>query len=213
MAKKDLSDLNRKELVDLVYDLMNEEDGEQAEKSERPSVEQVLEEKQKLSSRRKYWKMLRNTLAVLVVVAAIAVLISTLFMPVIQVSGDSMEPTLKDGDILLLVRTKSFESGDLCCVSWHNKMLLKRVIGLPGDRIDIDKDGTVSVNGKVLDEPYATDKSLGECDVQLPLTVPENSLFVLGDKRATSIDSRSSAVGCIEKDQIVGRVLFTLWSS
>ncbi len=213
MAKKDLSDLNRKELVDLVYDLMNEEDGEQAEKSERPSVEQVREEKQKLSSRRKYWKMLRNTLAVLVVVAAIAVLISTLFMPVIQVSGDSMEPTLKDGDILLLVRTKSFESGDICCVSWHNKMLLKRVIGLPGDRIDIDKDGTVSVNGKVLDEPYATDKSLGECDVQLPLTVPENSLFVLGDKRATSIDSRSSAVGCIEKDQIVGRVLFTLWSS
>lgn len=213
MAKKDLSDLNRKELVDLVYDLMNEEYGEQAEKSERPSVEQVREEKQKLSSRRKYWKMLRNTLAVLVVVAAIAVLISTLFMPVIQVSGDSMEPTLKDGDILLLVRTKSFESGDLCCVSWHNKMLLKRVIGLPGDRIDIDKDGTVSVNGKVLDEPYATDKSLGECDVQLPLTVPENSLFVLGDKRATSIDSRSSAVGCIEKDQIVGRVLFTLWSS
>ena len=213
MAKKDLSDLNRKELVDLVYDLMNEEDGEQAEKSERPSVEQVREEKQKLSSRRKYWKMLRNTLAVLVVVAAIAVLISTLFMPVIQVSGDSMEPTLKDGDILLLVRTKSFESGDICCVSWHNKMLLKRVIGLPGDRIDIDKDGSVSVNGKVLDEPYATDKSLGECDVQLPLTVPENSLFVLGDKRATSIDSRSSAVGCIEKDQIVGRVLFTLWSS
>jgi signal peptidase I len=213
MAKKDLSDLNRKELVDLVYDMMNEEDAEQAEKSERPSVEQVREEKQKLSSRRKYWKMLRNTLAVLVVVAAIAVLISTLFMPVIQVSGDSMEPTLKDGDILLLVRTKSFESGDLCCVSWHNKMLLKRVIGLPGDRIDIDKDGTVSVNGKVLDEPYATDKSLGECDVQLPLTVPENSLFVLGDKRATSIDSRSSAVGCIEKDQIVGRVLFTLWSS
>lgn len=213
MAKKDLSDLNRKELVDLVYDLMNEEDGEQAEKSERPSVEQVREEKQKLSSRRKYWKMLRNTLAVLVVVAAIAVLISTLFMPVIQVSGDSMEPTLKDGDILLLVRTKSFESGDICCVSWHNKMLLKRVIGLPGDRIDIDKDGNVSVNGKVLDEPYATDKSLGECDVQLPLTVPENSLFVLGDKRATSIDSRSSAVGCIEKDQIVGRVLFTLWSS
>ena len=213
MAKKDLSDLNRKELVDLVYDLMHEEDAEQAKKSERPSVEQVREEKQKLSSRRKYWKMLRNTLAVLVVVAAIAVLISTLFMPVIQVSGDSMEPTLKDGDILLLVRTKSFESGDICCVSWHNKMLLKRVIGLPGDRIDIDKDGTVSVNGKVLDEPYATDKSLGECDVQLPLTVPENSLFVLGDKRATSIDSRSSAVGCIEKDQIVGRVLFTLWSS
>lgn len=210
MDKKDLSDLNREELVDLVYDLMNEESGE---KKELPSVEQVRGEKEKLEGKKRYWKMLRNTLAVLIVVAAIAVLISTLFMPVIQVSGDSMEPTLKDGDILLLIKTKSFESGDLCCISWHNKMLLKRVIGLPGDVINIDGDGNVFVNGKQLDEPYAADKSLGECDVQFPLTVPQSSLFVLGDKRATSIDSRSSAIGCVDKEQIVGRVLFTLWSS
>ena len=209
MEKKDLSDLKREELVDLVYDLMNDE---QKEQETEPAVdaEQVRLEKEKIAKKKRFWRMLRNTFAVLIVVAAIAVLVSTLFLPVIQVSGDSMEPTLKDGDIL--IKTKSFDRGDLCCISWHNKMLLKRVIGLPGDRIDIDSDGVVSVNGEVLDEPYASDKSLGECDVQFPLTVPENSLFVLGDKRATSVDSRSSAIGCVDREQIVGRVLFTLWS-
>ena len=211
MEKKDLSDLKREELVDLVYDLMNDE---QKEQETEPAVdaEQVRLEKEKIAKKKRFWRMLRNTFAVLIVVAAIAVLVSTLFLPVIQVSGDSMEPTLKDGDILLLIKTKDFDRGDLCCISWHNKMLLKRVIGLPGDRIDIDSDGVVSVNGEVLDEPYASDKSLGECDVQFPLTVPENSLFVLGDKRATSVDSRSSAIGCVDREQIIGRVLFTLWS-
>ena len=213
MDKKDLSDLNREELVDLVYDLMNDEKKDGGDEKTQIDAGMVRQEKNRLGRRKKYLRMLRNTFAVLIVVAAIAVLISTLFMPVIQVSGDSMEPTLKDGDILLLIKTTNFECGDLCCVSWHNKMLLKRVIGLPGDTIEIDKDGIVSVNGKLIDEPYATDKCLGECDVQFPLTVPENSLFVLGDKRATSIDSRSSSIGCVEKQQVVGRVLFTLWSS
>ena len=212
MEKKDLSDLKREELVDLVYDLMNDE---QKEQETEPAVdaEQVRLEKEKIAKKKRFWRMLRNTFAVLIVVAAIAVLVSTLFLPVIQVSGDSMEPTLKDGDILLLIKTKDFDRGDLCCISWHNKMLLKRVIGLPGDRIDIDSEGVVSVNGEVLDEPYASDKSLGECDVQFPLTVPENSLFVLGDKRATSVDSRSSAIGCVSDEQMVGRMLFRIWKS
>lgn len=212
MEKKDLSDLKREELVDLVYDLMNDE--QQTQQGDEPKVDaqQVRQEKEKIARKKRFWRMLRNTFAVLIVVAAIAVLISTLFLPVIQVSGDSMEPTLKDGDILLLIKTKNFDRGDLCCISWQNKMLLKRVVGLPGDEINIDSDGVVSVNGKVLDEPYASEKSLGECDVQFPLTVPEDSLFVLGDKRATSVDSRSSAIGCVGREQIVGRVLFTLWS-
>ena len=209
MDKKDLSDLKREELVDLVYDLMTEEDG----KTDKPSVEQVRNEKLRITGRKRYLRMLRNTFAVLIVVAAIAILISTLFMPVIQVSGDSMEPALKNGDILLLIKTKSFDSGDLCCISWQNKMLLKRVIGLAGDEINMDSEGNVYVNGKQLDEPYAEGKSLGECDVQFPLTVPPDSIFVLGDKRETSIDSRSSAIGCVEKDQIVGRVLFRIWSA
>ena len=223
MDKKDLSGLKRKELVDLVYDLMDNDDNEDIRDSEDSTGEtgnqppfdkqQVKKEKDRLAQRKKYFRMLRNTFAVLIVVAAIAVLISTLFMPIIQVSGDSMEPALKNGDILMLVRSKSFESGDICCVSWQNKMLLKRVIGLPGDEINIDEQGNVFVNGKELDEPYASEKSLGECDVKFPLTVPSDTFFVLGDKRETSIDSRSTAIGCVQKDQIVGRVLLTLWSS
>lgn len=209
MDKKDLSDLKREELVDLVYDLMTDEDG----KAEKPSVEQVKNEKQRITGRKRYLRMLRNTFAVLIVVAAVAILISTLLMPVIQVSGDSMEPALNNGDVLLLIRTKSFESGDLCCISWQNKMLLKRVIGLAGDEINMDSEGNVFVNGKLLDEPYAVDKSLGECDVKFPLTVPPDSIFVLGDKRETSVDSRSTAIGCVDKEQIVGRVLFKIWSA
>ena len=212
MDKKDLSDLKREELVDLVYDLMNDEDKNE-ENTERPSIEQVRGEKEKLVKKRKFRRMLLNTFAVLIVVAAVAVLISTLFMPVIQVSGDSMEPTMKDGDILLLVRSKNPDSGDVCCISWQNKMLLKRVIGLPGDKVDIDSEGNVYVNGSKLDEPYVQDQCLGECDVEFPLTVAPDTLFVLGDKRSVSVDSRSTSVGCVEKDQIVGRVLFTLWSA
>ena len=208
MDKKDLGDLKREELVDLVYDLMNDED-----KGDRPSLEQVRGEKTKLENKKKFRRMLLSTIAVLVVVAAVAVLISTLFMPVIQVSGDSMEPTMKDGDILLLVRSKNLECGDICCISWQNKMLLKRVIGLPGVKIDIDDEGNVYVNGSKLDEPYAEELCLGECDVKFPITVEPDTLFVLGDKRSVSIDSRSSAIGCVGKDQIVGRVLFTIWHS
>ncbi|MBR4554866.1 MAG: signal peptidase I [Ruminococcus sp.] len=188
---------------------MTDEDG----KAEKPSVEQVKNEKQRITGRKRYLRMLRNTFAVLIVVAAVAILISTLLMPVIQVSGDSMEPALNNGDVLLLIRTKSFESGDLCCISWQNKMLLKRVIGLAGDEINMDSEGNVFVNGKLLDEPYAVDKSLGECDVKFPLTVPPDSIFVLGDKRETSVDSRSTAIGCVDKEQIVGRVLFKIWSA
>ena len=212
MDKKDLGDLKREELVDLVYDLMNDEDKDK-NSADRPSIEQVRGEKDKLDKKRKFRRMLINTFAVLIVVAAVAVLISTLFMPVIQVSGDSMEPTMKDGDILLLIRSKDPDCGDVCCISWQNKMLLKRVIGLPGDSVDIDSDGNVFVNGKKLDEPYVQDLCLGECDVTFPVKVAPDTLFVLGDKRTVSVDSRSSTIGCVEKDQIVGKVLFTLWSS
>ena len=115
--------------------------------------------------------------------------------------------------IILLVKSKRFSTGELCCVSWQNKLLLKRVIGLPGDNIDIDENGNVYLNGKLLDEPYVTNKALGECDIDLPYTVPEGKLFVMGDQRETSVDSRSTAVGCVDYDQMVGRYLFRIWSA
>lgn len=176
-----------------------------------PSEEAVKAERKRLQYRRKWRKTLLNTVYVLIVVAAVSVLAATLFIPVLQVSGTSMEPTLYDRDIILLYKTPNFETGELCAFYYQNKLLLKRVIGSPGDIIDIDNDGNVSVNGEVLDEPYVTNKSIGECDIGLPYQVPENRYFVLGDNRMTSIDSRSSVVGCIEKEQIIGRVTFRVW--
>ncbi|MBQ3916484.1 MAG: signal peptidase I [Ruminococcus sp.] len=157
-------------------------------------------------------QVFRRVMAAVLVAAAAAVLLSTFFLPVIQVSGSSMEPALSDGDIILLMKSGSYSQSQLCCISWQNKLLLKRVIGLPGDVIDIDKEGSVYVNGSLLDEPYVTGKSLGECDINFPCVVPENKLFVMGDRRDISIDSRSSAIGCIDEDQIVGRVLMKIWS-
>ncbi|WP_294489654.1 signal peptidase I [uncultured Ruminococcus sp.] len=210
MDKKDFKDLNKRELVDLVYKMVDVED---SPSDELPSPEQVRAVHDKLAYRARLKKVLMSTLSVLIVVAAAAVLVSTLFLPVIQVSGDSMEPTLNNGDIILLVKTKRYSTGQLCCVAWQNKLLLKRVIGLPGDSIDIDADGNVSVNGELLDEPYVINKSLGECDISFPYVVPDDKMFVLGDRRDTSIDSRSSAIGCVSDEQMVGRMLFRIWKS
>lgn len=176
-----------------------------------PSVEQIENELKKINYNRKFIKTLLSTISVLIVVAASAVLVSTLFFPVIQVSGNSMEPTLKDGDILVLVKSNDVTYGDLCCVSWQNKVLLKRVIGLPGDKINIDSEGNVYVNNELLDEPYVANKSLGSCEIEFPYLVPDNKIFLLGDQREISVDSRSSAIGCAGKDQIVGHVLFKVW--
>ena len=178
---------------------------------EMPSMEQVETERKSLKHKREYRRSLTSTIYVLIVVAAIAVLLATLFFPVLQVSGDSMTPTLEDGDILLLLKSNTFERGDLVGFYHSNKLLLKRVIGLPGDYVEVDNKGNVYVNDVLVDEPYVTDKSLGECDVSFPYQVPENRFFVLGDHRETSIDSRSTIVGCIEKDQIVGRVFLRIW--
>ena len=176
-----------------------------------PSTEEVAAERDRLAYQNRYKRMLRSTIYVLLVVAAAAVLLATLFLPVLQVSGDSMNPTLEDQDIILLVKSNKIQSGELCGFYWQNKLLLKRVIGLPGDVIDMDVNGVVTVNGQVLDEPYVDELTVGECDIRFPYQVPENRYFVLGDHRATSIDSRSSVIGCVEKSQIVGRVFLRIW--
>lgn len=162
--------------------------------------------------RKKFRIRLKNIIMTLFGLIAAAVLCSAFFLPVIQVSGDSMEPLLSNGDIVLLYKTDNLGRSDLCCVSWKNKLLLKRVIGLPGDVVNIDKNGNVYVNDELLEEPYAMDKALGECDITFPYTVEEGKIFFLGDHRGTSIDSRLAAVGCIEEKQVVGKVLVKLWS-
>lgn len=176
-----------------------------------PTTAEVEAERKRLAYRSRYARVLRSTIYALLVVAAIAVLLATLFLPVLQVSGDSMNPTLQDRDIIVLVKTDHMKTGDLCGFYWQNKLLLKRIIGLPGDIITLDEDGVVTVNGEVLDEPYVDELALGECDIKFPYQVPENRYFVLGDHRATSIDSRSSVIGCVEKSQIVGKVFLRVW--
>ncbi|MCD7829989.1 MAG: signal peptidase I [Clostridiales bacterium] len=176
-----------------------------------PSAEAVTAERARLQHQQKFRQTLLTTVCALVVVAAAAVLAATLFLPVLQVSGSSMEPTLSDSDIIVLFKSGKLESGDLVGFYYQNKLLLKRVIGGPGDVVDIDEEGSVYVNDELLDEPYVTAKALGETDLDYPYQVPENRYFVMGDNRTTSIDSRSSVIGCIEKDQIVGKVILRVW--
>lgn len=168
---------------------------------------EIKREKYKL----RYKRILKSAVYSLIVVAAIAALIATLVLPVLQISGTSMEPTLNNGEIVVLFKTSHLKRGDLCGFSYSNKILIKRVIGLPGDTIVIDKNGTVEVNGETLDEPYITEPGLGECDIEFPYTVPENEFFLMGDHRATSIDSRNTVIGCVPQDQIVGKIFLKVW--
>lgn len=176
-----------------------------------PSIEEVEKERKRLNYRKAYNKALTSTISALIIVAAIAALLATLLLPVLQVSGTSMEPTLVDGDMLVLVKSSNMKTGDLCGFYWQNKLLLKRIIGGPGDVIDMDANGVVSVNGVVLDEPYVSELDVGICDQEFPYQVPEKRYFVLGDHRLTSVDSRSTTVGCIELDQMVGKVVLRVW--
>ena len=176
-----------------------------------PTKKQVETERKRYRRQKAYNKALRGTIYVLTIVAAVAVLIATLVLPVLQIEGTSMEPTLSNGDIVLLMKTTRFERGDLCAFTWNNKLLVKRVVGLPGDWIEIDTDGTVYLNGDKLDEPYVQQTALGECDLEFPFQVPQEQYFVIGDMRESSIDSRNSLIGCIPKDQIVGKVFFRVW--
>ncbi len=176
-----------------------------------PTVQQLEAELKREKYRGRYWKMLRGTVAVLVVVAATAVLISNLLLPILRIYGSSMTPTLVNGNIVAAVRNGTYQRGDIIAFYYNNKILVKRVIGMPGEWVDMDDSGNVTIDGEPLEEPYLTEKALGECDIELPYQVPEGRYFVMGDHRSVSSDSRSSQVGCVSEEQIVGKLLFRLW--
>lgn len=159
----------------------------------------------------KYGKVLRSTALSLIVVAAAAVLIAVLLLPVLQISGSSMTESLQDGDIVVALNSSGYKTGDVIAFYYNNNILVKRVIASSGDWVDIDEKGNVYVNDEPLEEPYITEKSLGDCNITLPYQVPDERCFVMGDHRATSIDSRNTAVGCVSNDMVIGKILVRVW--
>jgi len=176
-----------------------------------PSSEQLEDELIRVKYKQRYRKLLKNSVYALLVVAAISVLIATLLLPVLEIHGNSMSPTLENGDIVLSIKTSALKRGDICCLYYNNHILVKRVIGLQGDVVNMDENGNVYVNGELLDEPYIVEKSIGDCDIAFPYTVPEQTVFVLGDNRDTSVDSRNSQLGAIALDELVGKIVFRVW--
>ena len=176
-----------------------------------PSVEQLEAELKRVKYRSRYRAVLRSTLYMLIVVAAVAVLVATIWMPVLQIYGASMTPTLNEGDIVVSIKGSDFEPGDLVAFYLGNKILVKRCIAGPGQWVDIDEDGNVSVDGKPLEEPYLTEKSLGGSNIELPYQVPDNRYFCMGDHRSTSVDSRHKEIGCVSEEQIVGKIVFRVF--
>ena len=176
-----------------------------------PSLEQIEAERNRIRYRSRYRSVLRSTVYTLVVVAAVAVLVATIWMPVLQIYGASMTPTLNEGDIVVSLKGADFRQGDLVAFYIGNKILVKRVIAGPGETVDIDEEGNVSIDGRRLQEPYLTEKAFGDANIDLPYQVPENRYFCMGDHRATSVDSRHQEIGCISQEQIVGKIVFRVW--
>ena len=180
-------------------------------KKQIPEIDELKAELDRVKYKRRYINVFKSTVYTLVVVAAFAVLVATLWMPVLQIYGSSMTPTIDEGQIVISVKGKNFEQGDLVAFYIGNKLLVKRIIASPSDYVLVDENGTVFVNGTELYEPYVSEKSFGECDIEYPYQVPDSKYFLMGDHRETSVDSRVSVVGCIPEEQIVGKIVFRVW--
>ena len=177
-----------------------------------PSTNELESELKRVNERNRFKATLRSTIFTLVTVAAVAILVAVLLLPVLRIYGHSMNPILAEGDIVLSMKQSNAKTGDIIAFYYNNKILVKRVIANPGDWVDISEDGTVYVNNEELDEPYLIeDKAFGECNIELPYQVPESRIFVMGDNRAGSIDSRNTSVGCVAEEQIVGKIVFDVW--
>ena len=176
-----------------------------------PTRQELEAELRRVRYKSRYRSVLRSTVYTLITVAAVAILVATLWLPVFQIYGNSMAPPLQDGEIIFSVKTSELEPGDIISFYYNNKILVKRVIARPGDWVDIDEAGNVLLNGVPLEEPYLEEKALGDCDIPLPYQVPDGKYFVMGDHRSISVDSRSTAVGCVAQEQIVGKILFRVW--
>lgn len=180
-------------------------------KLENPGLDSLRAELKRVRYRQRYHSAIRSTVYTLLTVAAVAVLVATLLLPVLRIFGSSMTPSLQEGDIVVSVKEMNFNRGDIICFYYNNKILVKRVIAFEGEWVNIDEDGNVFVNDTALEEPYLQEKAFGECDIPLPYQVPDGRVFVMGDHRATSVDSRSSTVGCVFEEQVVGRILYRVW--
>ena len=178
---------------------------------ELPALSQLEQELAREKYRRRYGRVLRSTVYTLITVAAVAVLVATLWLPVLQIYGSSMAPTLQDGDIVVSLKRSEFEPGDVIAFYYNNKILVKRVIASAGQWVDIREDGTVYVDGQELNEPYLEEKAFGDCNINLPYQVPDERVFVMGDHRSVSVDSRNTEVGCVSQEQIVGKIVFRIW--